>query len=106
MARYVAKNLVAAGLARACQIELAYAIGVARPVSIHIETRGTGRLPDERIADIVKENFDFRPSKIISKLDLLKPIYRATAAYGHFGRQEAGFTWEKLDMADTLKSYL
>jgi S-adenosylmethionine synthetase len=106
MARYVAKNLVAAGLAKACQIELAYAIGVARPVSIHIDTRGTGVFSDEKIADIVKENFDFRPSKIISKLDLLRPIYRATAAYGHFGRQDAGFTWEKLDMADTLRDYL
>jgi len=106
MARYVAKNLVAAGLARACQIELAYAIGVAQPVSIHINTRGTGVLPDEKIADIVTENFDFRPSKIISRLDLLRPIYRATAAYGHFGRQEAEFTWEKLDMVDILKKYL
>ena len=106
MARYVAKNLVAAGFARACQIEVAYAIGVAQPVSILIDTRGTGIFSDEKIADIVKENFDFRPSKIISKLDLLRPIYRATAAYGHFGRQEAEFTWEKLDMVDTLKSYL
>ena len=106
MARYVAKNLVAAGLARACQIELAYAIGVAQPVSILIDTRGTGVFTDEKIADIVKENFDFRPSKIISKLDLLNPIYKATAAYGHFGREEAGFSWEKLDMAETLKNYL
>jgi len=106
MARYVAKNLVAAGFARACQIELAYAIGVARPVSIHIDTRGTGVFPDDKIADIVKEVFDFRPSKIISKLNLLRPIYRPTAAYGHFGRQGAGFTWEQLDMVDTLKSYL
>jgi len=106
MARYVAKNLVAAGLARVCQIELAYAIGVAQPVSIHIDTRGTGVFTDDRLADIVKENFDFRPSKIISKLDLLRPIYRPTAAYGHFGRQGAGFTWEKTDMAETLKSYL
>ena len=106
MARFVAKNIVAAGLARACQIELAYAIGVARPVSVLIDTRGTGVFPDEKIADIVKENFDFRPSKIISRLDLLKPKYRKTAAYGHFGRQEDGFTWEKLDMVDTLKNYL
>ena len=106
MARYTAKNIVAAGLARACQIELAYAIGVAQPVSILIDTRGTGVLPDERIAEIVKENFDFRPSKIISKLDLLRPIYRKTAAYGHFGRPEAGFAWERLDMAERLKGYL
>ena len=106
MARYVAKNLVAAGFARACQIELAYAIGVAQPVSIHIDTRGTGAIPDEKIVGIVKENFDFRPSKIISKLDLLRPIYRSTASYGHFGRQEAAFTWEKLDMVDVLRSYL
>jgi len=106
MSRYVAKNLVAAGLARACQIEVAYAIGVARPVSVHIDTRGTGVISDQRIADIVIENFDFRPSKIISKLDLLRPIYRATAAYGHFGRENEGFTWESLDMVDKLKSYL
>ena len=106
MARYVAKNIVAAGFARACQIELAYAIGVAQPVSVHIDTRGTGVMPDEKIADIVKRTFDFRPSKIITTLNLLKPIYRATAAYGHFGRTEAGFTWEKLDAVETLKSYL
>ena len=106
MARYVAKNVVAAGFARACQIELAYAIGVAQPVSVHIDTRGTGVISDEKIADIVKKIFDFRPSKIISKLDLLKPVYRSTAAYGHFGRSEAGFTWEKLDAVETLKGYL
>jgi len=106
MARYAAKNIVAAGLARACQIELAYAIGVAQPVSILIDTRGTGVFPDEKIADIVRQNFDFRPSKIISKLDLLNPIYRKTAAYGHFGRTDEGFTWEQLDMVDVLKGYL
>jgi len=106
MARYVAKNLVAAGLARTCQIELAYAIGVAQPVSVYIDTRGTGVLPDEELVKIVMENFDFRPSKIIAKLDLLRPIYRATAAYGHFGRHEAEFTWEKLDMVDILRNYL
>jgi len=106
MARYVAKNLVAAGFARACQIELAYAIGVAQPVSVHIDTRGTGVITDEKIAGIVRQVFDFRPSKIITKLDLLKPIYLATASYGHFGREEAGFTWEKLDMVETLKGYL
>ena len=106
MARYVAKNVVAAGLARACQIEIAYAIGVARPVSIIVDTRGTGALPDDRIAEIVHENFDFRPSKIISKLDLLRPVYSQTAAYGHFGRIGDGFTWEKLDMAEKLRNYL
>ena len=106
MARYVTKNVVAAGLARACQIELAYAIGVARPVSIHIDTRGTGVFSDQKIADIVTENFDFRPSKIIQKLDLLQPIYTATASYGHFGRENEGFSWEKLDMVEKLKSYL
>ncbi|MCL2227236.1 MAG: methionine adenosyltransferase [Oscillospiraceae bacterium] len=106
MARYVTKNLVAAGFARACQIELAYAIGVAQPVSVHIDTRGTGVISDEKIAGIVKDVFDFRPSKIISKLDLLKPVYRATASYGHFGRSGDEFSWEKLDMVDTLKGHL
>ena len=104
MARYVAKNIVASGLARACQIEVAYAIGIAQPVSILIDTRGTGVLPDEKIAGIVKELFDFRPSKIIAKLNLLNPIYKSTAAYGHFGRD--GFPWEELDMVETLRSYL
>jgi len=106
MARYVTKNLVAAGFARACQIEIAYAIGVAHPVSVHIDTRGTGVISDEKIADIVKEVFDFRPSRIITKLDLLRPIYRATASYGHFGRVEEGFSWEMTDMVETLKNYL
>jgi len=106
MARYVTKNVVAAGLARACQLELAYAIGVAQPVSVHVDTRGTGVISDQKIADILVENFDFRPSKIIQKLDLLRPIYKATASYGHFGRENEGFTWEKLDMVEKLKSYL
>ena len=106
MARWAAKNIVAAGLARACQVELAYAIGVAHPVSIYVDTRGTGIIPDEKIAGILKETFDFRPSKIIRRLDLLRPIYRSTAAYGHFGREEPGFSWEKLDMVETLKGYL
>jgi len=106
MARYVAKNIVAAGLAKACQIELAYAIGVAEPVSILVDTRGTGVFDDDKIAKIVKENFDMRPSRIVKKLDLLRPIYKATAAYGHFGRADLDFTWEKLDMVDTLKNYL
>jgi len=106
MARWAAKNIVAAGFARACQVELAYAIGVAHPVSIYVDTRGTGVFPDEKIAGILKETFDFRPSKIIRRLDLLRPIYRSTAAYGHFGREEPGFSWEKLDMVETLKGYL
>jgi len=106
MARYVTKNVVAAGLARACQLELAYAIGVAEPVSVHVDTRGTGVVSDQKIADILIESFDFRPSKIIEKLDLLRPMYKATASYGHFGRENEGFTWEKLDMVDKLKSYL
>jgi S-adenosylmethionine synthetase len=106
MARYVAKNIVAAGLARACQIEIAYAIGVAQPVSVYVDTRGTGVISDDKLAEIVRLNFDMRPSKIIQKLDLLRPIYRATAAYGHFGRMDQGFTWEKLDMVETLKNYL
>ncbi|MCL2045844.1 MAG: methionine adenosyltransferase [Oscillospiraceae bacterium] len=106
MARYVAKNIVAAGLARACQIELAYAIGVAQPVSVLIDTRGTGIIPDEKIAEIISEIFDFRPSKIIAMLDLLKPVYRKTAAYGHFGRPEEDFSWERLDMVETLKHFI
>jgi S-adenosylmethionine synthetase len=106
IARYIAKNIVAAGLAKACQIELAYAIGVARPVSVLIDTRGTGVLPDERISEIVTELFDLRPSKIISKLNLQRPIYLKTAAYGHFGRPDVQFPWEELDAVDTLKAYL
>ena len=105
MARYVAKNLVAAGLAKACQIELAYAIGVARPVSVLIDTRGTGIISDERLAAIVNEHFDLRPAKIISHLDLLRPIYHATAAYGHFGRSDVDLPWERLDMVDSLSQY-
>ncbi|MDR0812570.1 MAG: methionine adenosyltransferase [Oscillospiraceae bacterium] len=106
MARYIAKNIVAAGLARACQIELAYAIGVAEPVSVLIDTRGTGVLSDEKIADIVKSEFDMRPGRIISRLDLRRPIYGATAAYGHFGRDDVDLPWERTDAAETLKSYL
>ena len=103
MARYVAKNIVAAGLAKACQIEVAYAIGVAQPVSILVDTRGTGRIPDEKIEWIVKQLFDFRPSKIISKLELLNPVYRQVAAYGHFGRNDLNLTWERLDMVDAIR---
>jgi S-adenosylmethionine synthetase len=104
MARYVAKNIVAAGLAKACQIEVAYAIGVARPVSILVDTRGTGIISDERIEEIVCALFDLRPSKIISYLGLLNPLYRQVAAYGHFGRNDLDLPWERLDMVDKIKA--
>ena len=103
MARYVAKNVVAAGLADKFMIQLAYAIGVANPVSIMIETFGTAKVDEEKLLKVIKELFDFRPGAIIKKLDLLRPIYSKTAAYGHFGRNEPEFTWEKLDMVDELK---
>ncbi|MCL1829360.1 MAG: methionine adenosyltransferase [Oscillospiraceae bacterium] len=106
MARYIAKNIVAAGLARVCQIEIAYAIGVARPVSIFTDTQGTGAVSDRRLSEIIEECFDLRPAKIISRLDLRRPIYRQTAAYGHFGRQDIPLPWESTDMADALKGYL
>ena len=106
MARYVAKNVVAAGLARACQVEVAYAIGVANPVSLYVDTRGTGVFDDAKISQIIGEVFDMRPSKIISKLGLRSPIYQQTAAYGHFGRPDLDLPWEKLDSVDVLKSYL
>ena len=105
MARYVAKHLVAAGLCRKCQIELAYAIGVARPVSVLVDTWGTGKLPDDVLAQIVERHFDLRPAKIISHLDLRRPIYEQTAAYGHFGRPELDLPWERLDMVEELKQY-
>lgn len=103
-ARYICKNVVAAGLADECTLEVAYAIGVARPVSLFVNTKGTGKLSDEKIADIISREFDMRPYSIIKTLDLRRPIYEATAAYGHFGRPE--FPWEKLDRADDLKKYL
>ncbi len=103
-ARYAAKNVVAAGLAERCEIELAYAIGIAQPVSILVDTQGTGKLPDDKIAEIVSKVFDFTPGGIIRKLDLRRPIFRKTAAYGHFGREDADFTWEKTDMVDALKA--
>ena len=103
-ARYAAKNVVAAGLADRCEIELAYAIGIAQPVSILVDTQGTGKLADDKIAEIVSKVFDFTPGGIIKKLDLRRPIFRKTAAYGHFGREDADFTWEKLDMVDVLKA--
>ncbi|MDR2421116.1 MAG: methionine adenosyltransferase [Oscillospiraceae bacterium] len=106
MARYIAKNVVAAGFARACQIELAYAIGVARPVSVLVDTRSSGVLPDERIAEIIVREFDLRPSRIISRLGLARPIYRPVAAYGHFGRTDIDLPWEALDAADALRAYL
>ncbi len=102
-ARYVAKNVVAAGLADRCEIQLAYAIGIANPVSICVETFRTGRVPDETIIDLIKKNFDLRPAAIIRDLDLRRPIFKKTAAYGHFGRNEAEFTWERTDKAETLK---
>ena len=104
MARYVAKNVVAAGLARKCEVQLAYAIGVADPVSVMINTYGTGKIPSNQISEIVQAEFDMRPAAIIEQLDLLKPVYRQTAAYGHFGRELPGFTWEKTDRAESLKS--
>ncbi|MCY3768316.1 MAG: methionine adenosyltransferase [Gammaproteobacteria bacterium] len=102
--RYVAKNIVAAGLADRCEVQVAYAIGVARPVSVMVDTFGTGKIDDDRIGDLVNEHFDLRPKAIVQELDLLRPIYRHSAAYGHFGRTEAAFTWEKTDKAETLKA--
>jgi S-adenosylmethionine synthetase len=101
--RWVAKNVVAAGLADRCEIQVAYAIGVAHPLSINVETFGTGKIDDEHIAKIIAENFDLRPGAIIRDLDLRKPIYQKTAAYGHFGRDDIQFTWEKTDKADILR---
>ena len=105
-ARYVAKNIVAAGLADKCEIQLSYAIGVAEPTSVMVDTFGTGKLSDERLVEIVRENFDLRPAGIIKMLDLRRPIYRGTAAYGHFGRTDLNLPWEATDKVDTLKKYL
>ena len=105
-ARYVAKNLVAAGLADKCEIQLSYAIGVAHPTSVQVETFGTGKLSDEKLTEVVRENFDLRPAGIIKMLDLRRPIYKQTAAYGHFGRNDLDLPWEKLDKVDLLKAYL
>jgi S-adenosylmethionine synthetase len=102
-ARYVAKNVVAAGLARQCQVQLAYAIGVARPMNITVYTEGTGKLSDEKISALVAEHFDLRPKGIVQMLDLLRPIYEKTAAYGHFGRDEPEFSWERTDRAEALR---
>jgi S-adenosylmethionine synthetase len=103
-ARYVAKNVVAAGLARQCQVQVSYAIGVAKPINITVYTEGTGVIPDEQIAQLVMEHFDLRPKGIVQMLDLLRPIYAKTAAYGHFGREEPEFTWERTDKAALLRA--
>ena len=104
--RYVAKNIVAAGLAEMCEIQLSYAIGVARPTSIMVDTFGTGKLADDKLVEIIRENFDLRPAGIIKMLDLRRPIYKQTAAYGHFGRTDIDLPWEKTDKVDDLKKYL
>ncbi|MGM9638360.1 MAG: methionine adenosyltransferase domain-containing protein, partial [Butyricicoccaceae bacterium] len=106
MARYAAKNIVAAGLAQRCEIELAYAIGVAHPVSIFVETFGTGAVSQERLVQAVTDNFDMRPAAIIEHLGLRRPIYRQTAAYGHFGRDDLDLPWERLDKVEALREYL
>lgn len=105
-ARYVAKNIVAAGLADKCEIQLSYAIGVAHPTSVMADTFGTGKLTDEKLVEIIRENFDLRPAGIIKMLDLRRPIYRQTAAYGHFGRDDLNLPWERLDKVDVLNKYL
>ena len=105
-ARYVAKNLVAAGLARKCEIQLSYAIGVAHPTSVMVDTFGTGKLSDNRLVEIIRENFDLRPAGIIKMLDLRRPIYKQTAAYGHFGRNGLDLPWERLDKVEAMKAYL
>ena len=105
-ARYVAKNIVAAGLAEKCEIQLSYAIGVAQPTSVMVDTFGTGKLSDEKLVEIIRENFDLRPAGIIKMLELRRPIYKQTAAYGHFGRNDLNLPWEALDKADELKKYL
>ncbi len=103
MARYIAKNIVASGIADVCEIQLSYAIGVAEPVAVYIDTRGTGKIPDERIVELVRKMFDLTPKGIIEKLQLRRPIYKKTASYGHFGRNEPEFTWEKVDMAEEIR---
>ena len=103
MARYVAKNIVASGLADRCEIQLAYAIGVSEPVSVHVDTDGTGQIPDGQIAELVRRHFPLTPSGIIRHLDLRRPIFRKTASGGHFGRSEPEFTWERTDKADALR---
>ena len=104
MARYVAKNIVAAGLADRCLVQLAYAIGVADPVSVMVDTKGTSRISEHALANLVRDNFQLTPRGIIAELNLRRPIYKATASYGHFGREEEGFTWEKADKAEVLRN--
>ncbi len=103
MSRYVAKNIVAAGLAEQCEVQIAYAIGISHPVSINVVTFGNGKISDDRIRQLIREHFDLRPKAIIQQLDLLRPIYRNTAAYGHFGREREEFTWERTDKAEALR---
>jgi S-adenosylmethionine synthetase len=103
MARYIAKNVVAAGLADQCEVQISYAIGIAQPVSIMVNTFCTGKIPDEKILELVKKNFDMRPKAIIDHLDLLRPIYRKTSVFGHFGRTDPDFTWERTDKIEVLK---
>lgn len=105
-ARYVAKNIVAAGIADRCEIQLSYAIGIAKPISVFVDTYGTGRLPDDRIVEMVQEHFDLRPAAIIRHFDLRRPLYQGTAAYGHFGRTDLDLPWEKTDKAEILRSYM
>ena len=104
MARYVAKNIVAAGLAEKCEVQLSYAIGVAKPTSVNVECFGTNKIPEEQISELVANNFDLRPKAIIESLKLRRPIYKKTAAYGHFGRNDEDFTWEKVDKVEVLKN--
>lgn len=105
-ARYVAKNIVAAGLAKRCEVQLSYAIGVAEPTSVMVDTFGTGKLSNEKLVEIIRKHFDLRPAGIIKMLDLRRPIYKKTAAYGHFGRNDEDFTWERIDKAEELRAYL
>jgi S-adenosylmethionine synthetase len=104
MARYIAKNIVAAGIADKCEVQVAYAIGVPEPVSIMVDTYGTGKIPEDKISQLIREHFDLHPARIIEHLDLLRPIYAKTASYGHFGRNDPDFTWEKIDKAEELKT--
>jgi S-adenosylmethionine synthetase len=106
MARYIAKNVVAAGLANQCEVQISYAIGVAQPVSVMVNTFGTGKIPDEKILELVRKNFDMRPKAIIDQLNLLRPIYRKASVFGHFGRNDPDFTWERTDKAEILKKAL
>jgi S-adenosylmethionine synthetase len=104
MGRYIAKNIVAAGIARQCQVQVAYAIGIAKPVSIMVDTWDTGKLSNDRIVELIQKHFDLRPKGIVQTLDLLRPIYGKTAAYGHFGREEPEFSWEATDKAEALRA--